>query len=132
MLTLTEARRSEASLRAQNDERLVELARSDHSGAFEAIAERYRGPLLRQAHRLLDDHGLAEDAVQQALLNAYRAMRLGEARPQLRPWLHRICHNSALKLLRARVQRGEPLLEDYAQPRRLNRFWSGVSDSAKS
>ncbi|MDQ4072629.1 MAG: hypothetical protein M3088_07135, partial [Actinomycetota bacterium] len=104
---------SRITLRAQSDERLVELARSGHSGAFEAIADRYRGPLLRQARRLLRDHALAEDAVQQALLNAYRALRLGEARPQLRPWLHRICHNSSLQLLRARAQGGEPLPEDY-------------------
>ncbi len=94
------------ALRAQTDERLVELARSGHSGAFEAIAERYRGPLLRQARRLLRDDALAEDAVQQALLNAYRALRPDEAPPKLRPWLHRICHNSSLRLLRARVEGG--------------------------
>ena len=104
---------SRITLRAQTDERLVELARSGNSGAFEAIAQRYRGPLLRQARRLLHDHALAEDAVQQALLNAYRALRFGEARPQLRPWLHRICHNSSLGLLRARAQGAEPLPEDY-------------------
>ena len=104
---------SRITLRAQTDERLVELARSGHSGAFEAIAQRYRGPLLRQARRLLHDHALAEDAVQQALLNAYRALRFGEARPQLGPWLHRICHNSSLGILRARAQGAEPLPEDY-------------------
>ena len=51
--------------------------------------------------------------MQQALLNAYRALRPDEAPPKLRPWLHQICHNSALRLLRARVEGGEPLPEDY-------------------
>jgi hypothetical protein len=35
-----------ALLRAQTDERLVELARAGHERAFEAIVERYRKPLL--------------------------------------------------------------------------------------
>src|SRR3954452_4351860 len=43
----------------------------------------------------------AEDAVQQAFVNAYRALRDGDADVNLRPWLYRIAHNAALNVLRS-------------------------------
>ena len=44
-------------LRTQSDERLVELARGGHERAFEAMVERYRGPLLRAARRASSSSG---------------------------------------------------------------------------
>jgi RNA polymerase sigma factor (sigma-70 family) len=88
-----------ALLHTQSDERLVDLARSGNDRAFEAIVARYRRPLLRYCRRLLPPER-AEDAVQQALMNAYRAIGAGEADLNLRPWLYRIAHNASLSLLR--------------------------------
>ena len=88
-----------ALLHTQSDQRLVDLARSGNDRAFEAIVARYRRPLLRYCRRLMPAER-AEDAVQQAFLNAYRAIGAGEAELNLRPWLYRIAHNSALSLLR--------------------------------
>src|SRR4051795_3581472 len=87
-------------LRTQSDERLVALARAGHERAFEAIVERYRKPLLRHSRRLLPETR-AEDALQQALLSAWTALRRGDDVRELRPWLHRIVHNSSLNALRA-------------------------------
>ena len=42
----------------------------------------------------------AEDVVQQALLAAWAALRRGDDVRDLRPWLHRIVHNTALNALR--------------------------------
>jgi RNA polymerase sigma factor (sigma-70 family) len=91
---------SVALLRTQSDDRLVGLAATGHERAFEAIVERYRRQLLRHARRYLPETR-AEDAVQQALVSAWTALRRGDEVRELRPWLHRIVHNTALNALRA-------------------------------
>src|SRR6478736_3657781 len=68
-------------LRTQSDERLVALARAGHERAFEAIVERYRRALLREARRYLPE-------------------ARGDDARELRPWLYRIAHNTALNQLR--------------------------------
>ena len=86
-------------LRTQTDERLADLARDGHERAFEAIVERHRKPLLRAARRVLPE-GRAEDALQQALLAAWTALQRGDEVRELRPWLYRIVHHTALNALR--------------------------------
>src|SRR3712207_226659 len=86
-------------LRTQSDARLVALAREGHERAFEAIVERYRRPLLRACRRVLPE-ARAEDALQQALMAAWHALGRGDEVRELRPWLFRIAHNTALNQLR--------------------------------
>src|SRR5215208_3740924 len=87
-------------LRTQTDERLVALAAAGHERAFEAIVERYRRPLLRHCRRYLPE-ARAEDALQQALVSAWSALARGDDVRELRPWLYRIVHNTALNALRS-------------------------------
>ena len=101
-----------ALLHTQSDERLVGLARAGNDRAFEAIVSRYRRPLLRYCGGLLPPER-AEDAVQQAFLNAYRAMTTGEAELKLRPWLYRIAHNASLNLLRQNGWTYDQIPEDF-------------------
>jgi RNA polymerase sigma factor (sigma-70 family) len=86
-------------LRTQSDARLVALARDGHERAFEAIVDRYRRQLLRACRRVLPE-ARAEDALQQALMAAWRGIRRGDDVRDLRAWLHRIAHNTSLNLLR--------------------------------
>src|SRR3954449_428640 len=86
-------------LRAQSDDRLVALARAGHDRACEAIVERYRRPLLRACRRVLPE-ARAEDALQQALLAAWKGLQRGDEVRELRPWLYRIAHNTSLNQLR--------------------------------
>ena len=88
-----------AVLRTQTDDRLVDLVREGNDRAFEAIVHRYRSPLLRYCRRFLSP-ARAEDAVQQAFVNALAGLHTGESEMNLRPWLYRIAHNSALNVLR--------------------------------
>ena len=90
---------SSVLLRTQSDERLVVLARAGHERAFEAIVERYRGALLRSARRYLPE-ARAEDALQQAYIAAWSALQRGDEVRDLRAWLYRIVHNTALNQLR--------------------------------
>jgi RNA polymerase sigma factor (sigma-70 family) len=87
-------------LSVQSDARLVELARGGSEPAFEALVRRYRRPLLAYARRLVGVDGRAEDALQQALMGAWLALRDGAEVDEVRPWLHRIVHNSAVTMLR--------------------------------
>jgi RNA polymerase sigma factor (sigma-70 family) len=97
-------------LSTQSDERLVDLVRAGSDPAFEAIVERYRRALLRYVSRLLPPER-AEDVVQQAFVNAYEAMHRGGADLNLKPWLYRIAHNTALNALRDRGLRHHELDE---------------------
>jgi RNA polymerase sigma factor (sigma-70 family) len=90
---------SHAILRAQSDERLIELAREGHERAFEALVERYRKPLHRHVRRLLPE-ARAEDAIQQAFINAWMALQRGVEVREPRPWLYRVAQNAALNALR--------------------------------
>src|SRR5256714_1324033 len=101
-----------ALLHTQSDERLVDLARAGNDRAFEAIVARYRSRLLRHCAGILPPER-AEDAVQQAFLNAYKAITAGEAEIALRPWLYRVAHNASLNLLRQNGWNHEQIPEDF-------------------
>jgi RNA polymerase sigma-70 factor (ECF subfamily) len=75
------------------------VARRDYT-AFEALMRVHNGRLFRVARSILRDDSQAEDAVQDAYLNAYR--RMGEFRGEsaMATWLTRIVINQALMQLR--------------------------------
>ena len=98
-------------LRVQSDERLVDLVRDGNDAAFEAIVARYRRALLRYCSGFMSE-ARAEDAVQQALVSAYRSLRTSQGEMRLRPWLYRIAHNTALNAMRDRGLGHEQLPEE--------------------
>jgi len=95
---------SASILSAHSDERLTELARDGSTAAFEAIVGRHRRALVHHCARVLGE-GDAEEAVQEALVKANRALVRGEHVRALSPWLHTIAHRVALNLLRERTAR---------------------------
>ncbi|HEX5853452.1 MAG TPA: RNA polymerase sigma factor [Solirubrobacteraceae bacterium] len=97
-------------LATQSDRRLLELVGNGHERAFEALVRRYRGELLRYCRRLGLSDSRAEDALQHALLQAWLAIERGVEVRQLRPWLYRIVHNTALNHVR-RLPEDSPLAE---------------------
>jgi RNA polymerase sigma factor (sigma-70 family) len=96
-------------LRLQSDARLAELAIAGHEAAFDAIVDRYRTPLTRYCAGIVGP-SRAEDAAQQALINAHDALQRTDEVRHLKPWLYRIAHNAALNVLRA-VRDDVPLEE---------------------
>jgi RNA polymerase sigma factor (sigma-70 family) len=93
------ARRSPL-LKLQGDERLIAMARSGNTGAFETIVDRYQGRLLGFCRQMLGSTEDAEDVLQEVFVNAYRAMLADEREINLRPWLYRIARNRCLNQLR--------------------------------
>jgi RNA polymerase sigma factor (sigma-70 family) len=89
-------------LAAQSDQRLLVLVRDGHERAFEALVHRYRRPLLRYCRRSMRlSEERAEDVLQHALLQAWLALAGGIQVRDLKPWLYRIVHNSAVNLMRS-------------------------------
>lgn len=71
--------------------------------ALRAAYEAHGGELLRYARRSLGDAGLAEDAVQEAFVRAWRASSSYDpARASQRTWLFAILRNVVIDLVRAR------------------------------
>src|SRR5215208_2112133 len=89
-----------ASASSDDDAQLVEaIAGADHA-AFEALMRRHNGKLFRVARAILKDDAEAEDALQDAYLDAYRHMDEFRGDAQLSTWLTRIVVNQSLMRLR--------------------------------
>jgi RNA polymerase sigma factor (sigma-70 family) len=83
-------------LQTQSDAQLTALARAGHERAFEALVRRYRRPLLAYCRRVGSLGVNPEDTLQQALLQAWSAIRTGVDVRDPRAWLYRIVHNVAV------------------------------------
>jgi RNA polymerase sigma-70 factor, ECF subfamily len=69
---------------------LVERARQGDEEAFDALARTVGDRCMAIACRILRDADLAEDAVQAALITAWRDLRVLRDPDRFEPWLHRI------------------------------------------
>jgi RNA polymerase sigma-70 factor (ECF subfamily) len=76
--------------------------------AFEDL-ERYRRELTAYCYRMLGSPFEAEDAVQDTLLRAWRAIERFEGRAALRSWLYRIATNVCMDMLKGRERRARPM-----------------------
>ncbi len=81
--------------RPLDDTDLVERARNGDVNAYETLVQHYQELAFRVAYQVTGDAADAEDAAQEAFVNAYYA--LGRFRPgaPFRPWLLRIVANEA-------------------------------------
>ncbi len=87
---------------------------TDVEVAMELRLERYRGELTGYCYRMLGSAAEAEDAVQDAMIRAWRGQDGFEGRSALRSWLYRIATNVCLDALRSRKARARPM--DLAGP----------------
>ncbi len=106
--------RPEPSLRNSDvpDAELARAAQRGDSDAFGTLIERHGLAARRAARAILRDEDDADDAVQEGMLAAWRAIdRFDRDRP-FRPWLMRIVVNAALDARRrSRVRHAEPIAE---------------------
>ncbi len=85
------------------DRELAALAAAGDARAFEAIMRRHNRLLFRTARSILRSDAETEDAVQDAYLNAWRALGTFRDDAKLSTWLVRIVLNEALKRVRRRA-----------------------------
>ena len=94
------------------DAELVALARAGDPEAFGKLVDRYHRDALRFARWMLGDPHEAEDAVQEAMLRAFRALPRYQEQTQFRAWLFQILVNRCRSLRhrwRRWAQRHAPL-----------------------
>jgi RNA polymerase sigma-70 factor (ECF subfamily) len=96
-----------AKLAEGADAELASRSAKGDTRAFEALMRRYNRTLFRTARAILRDDAEAEDALQEAYIQAYRALGTFRAEAKLSTWLARIVANEALMRLRKQTRRAE-------------------------
>jgi RNA polymerase sigma-70 factor, ECF subfamily len=97
--------------REDTDPLLDGLRRGDEE-AFATLVRRESTRMLATARRLLGNDQDAEDAVQEAFLQAHRAIGRFNGGARISTWLHRIVVNAALMKLRSRRRKPEQALDE--------------------
>jgi RNA polymerase sigma-70 factor (ECF subfamily) len=106
------ARPARVPSRAALDETtLVVRAQDGDVGAFEELARRHQNALFRVAVRVLGDATDAEDALQDALVDAWRRIGTFRGEAAFSTWMYRIVTHRCTALVRRR-RRTEPLPTD--------------------
>lgn len=85
-----------------DDARWIARARAGEAAAFRHLVDANGAALFRVCARITGDRALAEDAVQEALLNAFRHLADFDGRSAFSTWLYRIAVNAALAQVRKR------------------------------
>jgi RNA polymerase sigma-70 factor, ECF subfamily len=88
---------------------LLSAARGGDEAAFGQLVGPYRSELSAHCYRMLGSIHDAEDALQDALLRAWRGLARFEGRSSLRSWLYTIATNACLRAIERRPKRVLPI-----------------------
>jgi RNA polymerase sigma-70 factor (ECF subfamily) len=97
-----------------DEQALLEQARAGDEDAFRALIEPHRADLHAHCYRMLGSLHDADDALQDAMLRAWRGLPKFEGRSATHSWLHRIATNACLDAIARRPKRVLPI--DYGPP----------------
>lgn len=104
-----------AGLRFAGEDGLARRATAGDTAAFAEIFRRYNRELGRYCQAILGSREQAEDALQNTIVSAMKALP-GETREiALKPWLYRVAYNESISLLRQRRPTAE-LDTELAEP----------------
>ena len=92
-----------------SEQAVLDRARGGDEGAFADLVAAYRAELHAYCYRMLGSVHDAEDALQEALLRAWRGLAGFEGRSSVRSWLYSIVTNAALDITRHRSRRELPV-----------------------
>jgi RNA polymerase sigma-70 factor (ECF subfamily) len=93
---------------------LLAAAQSGDERAFRQLIEPHRRAIHALCYRMLGSPHDADDALQDALVRAWRALSRFDGRSELRTWLYRIATNVCLDTIAKRPRRMMPA--DYGPP----------------
>jgi RNA polymerase sigma-70 factor (ECF subfamily) len=106
---------------SREEAQLLAAAQRGEEAAFVGLTSPHRQALHLHCYRLLGSLHDADDALQETLLNAWRAIPNFEPRAPLRAWLHRIATNVALRMIEGRRDPAAPV-DAHLQPYPDNLF----------
>ena len=89
---------------------VARLQRGDEA-SYGVLVRQYGGAMLAVARRMLRNEDDAQEALQDAFLQAFRAIPHFRQEARLSTWLHRIVVNAALMRLRAASRRPEAAID---------------------
>jgi RNA polymerase sigma-70 factor (ECF subfamily) len=92
-----------------SESELLDAAQRGDDDAFGRLAGPYRGELHAHCYRMLGSAADADDALQETLLRAWRALPRFEGRSSLRSWLYKIATNASLRAIERRPRRVLPV-----------------------
>jgi RNA polymerase sigma-70 factor (ECF subfamily) len=101
------------------DDIAISRARRGDRDAFRVLVERHARAVFRLAYRMTNSETDAEDLVQETFLRAWKQIAKFDGRASFPTWLHRICANCSLDLIRARKRKQElhqPFEDDNSDP----------------
>jgi RNA polymerase sigma-70 factor, ECF subfamily len=88
---------------------LLDAVRKGDQDAFRLLVERNRTAIHAHCYRMLGSLFDADDALQETLLRAWRALPKFQGQELLRPWLYRIATNVCIDALERTRKRGLPI-----------------------
>jgi RNA polymerase sigma-70 factor, ECF subfamily len=94
---------------AESELSLLARAREGDGDAFRRLVEPHRSELYAHCYRMLGSVHDADDALQDALLRAWRGLSGFEGRSSPRSWLYRITTNACLDIISRRPRRVLPV-----------------------
>jgi RNA polymerase sigma-70 factor (TIGR02960 family) len=97
---------------------------------FSELSARHRRELQVHSYRMLGNLEQAEDAVQEALLRAWKGRASFDGGPGARAWLYRIVTTTCFDILRAAQRRGEHVVESIADVPWLQPYPDAMLDAA--
>lgn len=98
---------------------LVTAARAGDRAAFGRLVEQHARQVFRVCYRITGAEAMAEDAVQETFIKAWRKLSGFDGRSAFSTWLHRVAVNAALEQLRREKRHAaeaEPELDGAAGP----------------
>ncbi len=108
---------------------LVRRLRAGDQRAFATLMRDGGARMFAAARRILGNDDDARDAVQEAWLQAFRALPRFEGHARLSTWLHRIVVNAALMKLRSRRRRPEASLDELPPHADTASAWTTAGDT---
>jgi RNA polymerase sigma-70 factor, ECF subfamily len=87
---------------------MTDAIRDADEDSFAELIEPYRRELHAHCYRMLGSVHDADDALQEALLGAWKGLSGFEGRSSLRSWLYTIATNASLRILERRRRRTLP------------------------
>jgi len=94
---------------SMSEDRLLEAARRGDETAFAGLVKPYERELHAHCYRMLGSMFDADDALQDAELRAWKALKRFEGRSSLRSWLYTIATNTCLTQIQRRPKRVLPV-----------------------